>query len=562
MRYLNPFLVFSLIMVSFLCPYSLAETKTVPGEIVIKLKGGTELHGIGSVLSGVVRDLKNTIQLKNKSSVKINAKAFATDPRFALIKIEGAHSRESVKTAVEILKQDPRVLTAEPNFIYHTQGALNDPLYDQLWSLENKGQADRNGASGKIGADIAMTRVWNAGITGSSNIKVAVIDTGVDFNHPDLKDNIWTNPGEVPGNGVDDEGNGFIDDVYGWNFVNNTANSNDDHNHGTHCSGVIGGVGNNGQGITGVNWSVSIVSLKFLDASGSGSLAGAIQSIQYATQAGVQVMSNSWSGGGFSQSLYDVIDETRKKGIVFIAAAGNSNFNSDSVPTYPASYAIDNIISVAATNNKDALASFSNYGKKTVHVAAPGVDILSTAAKGTYMHMSGTSMATPHVAGIAALMLSANPGLGFAQVKDILIRSSDPVRGFENKVISGGRVNAYNAIFGVYPKPTRPDPSLWKDYNYSLESAHPYLNNLNTESVLEVPGAKFIRVVFEKIDTEANYDKIILTDSGNDEIEQLSGEYTNYVSEYLVGPKVKINFITDSSLVKYGFKISKVQVIY
>ena len=212
----------------------------------------------------------------------------------------------------------------------------------------------------------------------SANVLVGVIDTGVDYNHPDLAANIWTNPGEIAGNGIDDDGNGYIDDVHGYDFVNNDGDPMDDNGHGTHFSGTIGGVGNNGIGVAGVNWNVKIMALKFLDSGGSGSTANAVAGVQYATMMGVDVTSNSWGGGGFSQALYDAIDAAGAANIAFVAAAGNNGANNDTSPAYPAAYDLPNIISVAATDDNDELASFSNYGAASVDLGAPGVDILST----------------------------------------------------------------------------------------------------------------------------------------------------------------------------------------
>lgn len=274
-------------------------------------------------------------------------------------------------------------------------------------------------------------------------------------------------------------------------------------------------------------------------------------------------MSNSWGGGPYTQSLFDVIKLASDKGILFIAAAGNDGNDNDANASYPASYQLDNIISVAATDNRDQLASFSNYGRTKVHVAAPGVKILSTVKGNDYALMSGTSMATPHVSGIAALLLSTNPSYTVAQVKDILIRSSDKVRGLSRKVVARGRVNVYNAIHGIEPADNTPDENLWKDFAFSAETPHPYVENKTYSYDVNVPNAKFVRIVFEMIDTEANYDKISVKDGNGDEIENLSGSYaTGYVTDYAVGSKATVALKSDSSLNKNGFKIKKIQVIY
>ena len=352
--------------------------------------------------------------LGQKQSVLI--RKFVTSSEFATLIVRG-QSLSHVKAA---LRQDPEVAYAEPNYIFHALGRMdpvpNDAQFGALWGMKNTGQADAAGQIGLAGSDIHVSPVWAEGITGSRSIKVAVIDTGIDGVHPDLQAN--------------------VDVANGYDFVNQTSGGADDHNHGTHCAGTIGALANNGVGVAGVNWNVTLIPVKFLDSRGSGTLENAVQSIQYATRLKVDIMSNSWGGGPFTQALYDAIEDAKKQGILFVAAAGNDSNNNDSRATYPAGYEIDNVLSVAATDNRDRLAGFSNYGARTVHVAAPGVKILSTLKGGGYGAMSGTSMATPHVAGMAALILSANPSLGYAQLKDLIMRSSDPVRGLSRKVIS------------------------------------------------------------------------------------------------------------------------------
>ncbi|MCX7046543.1 MAG: S8 family serine peptidase [Candidatus Sumerlaeota bacterium] len=321
----------------------------------------------------------------------------------------------------------------------------NDPRFAELWGMRNTGQT-----GGTPGADISAAKAWDLQ-QGSRDVIVAVIDTGVDYTHPDLAANIWINTGEIPGNGIDDDGNGFVDDIYGYDFANGDANPMDDHGHGTHCSGTIGGVGNNGMGVAGVNWNVRIMAMKFLDAGGSGSTADAISCIQYATRMGANVMSNSWGGSPFEQSLMDAITAADGAGILFIAAAGNDSTNNDVTPHYPSSYDCPNIIAVLATDSYDALAGFSCWGPTTVDLGAPGVDILSCQPGGGYQLMSGASMATPHVSGAAALVWAANRGMTHLQVKNILMSTVDPV--VPGLCVTGGRINAERAVRAV--------PSLW-----------------------------------------------------------------------------------------------------
>ena len=289
--------------------------------------------------------------------------------------------------------------------------------------------------------------------TGSSSVVVAVIDTGVDYNHVDLAANIWTNPGEIAGNGIDDDGNGFVDDVHGYDFANNDGNPMDDNGHGTHVAGTIAAVGNNSLGVTGVAWSTSIMPLKFLSANGSGYLSDAVEAINYATMmrtrygVNVRVDNNSWGGGGFSSAMQSAIQAANDAGILFVAAAGNSGTNNDASPQYPANYDSPNVISVAATDQNGQLASFSNYGATTVDLAAPGVSIYSTTPNNTYSTYSGTSMATPHVSAVAALAWALNPDATVAEVRKRHPRRRRPGVARSAASWSAAEVlNAYNTL--------------------------------------------------------------------------------------------------------------------
>ncbi|MFM7137894.1 MAG: S8 family peptidase, partial [Planctomycetota bacterium] len=294
----------------------------------------------------------------------------------------------------------PIVSYVEPDFVIAPAAIPNDPSFGSLWGLHNIGQS-----GGLADADIDAPEAWET-TTGSRSVVIAVIDTGVDYGHRDLAANAWRNSGEIAGDGVDNDGNGFVDDLFGWDFANRDADPMDDNGHGTHVAGTIGAVGGNGTGVAGVNWQVSIMALKFLTGSGSGSTSGAIGAINYATRMrrdfGVNVVAtnNSWGGGGFSTSLRDAIAAGGRAGILFIAAAGNDGTDNDVEPHYPSNYTDDAVISVAATDRSNRLASFSNFGVTSVDVSAPGVSITSTLPGNRYGSYSGTSMATPHVAGV------------------------------------------------------------------------------------------------------------------------------------------------------------------
>lgn len=521
-----------------------------------------------------------------------------------------------VEKAIERLKRNPNVEYAEPNYIYSINLIPNDPLFNQLWGLNNTGQT-----GGTPDADIDVPEAWDVQY-GSDIVVVGVIDTGVDYNHEDLSENMWVNPNEIF-DGIDNDGNGYIDDIYGINAITGSGNPMDDNGHGTHVAGTIGAVRNNGKGITGVSNNLKIMALKFLNSSGSGTSSDAIECMQYVVNMksrgiNIKVTNNSWGGGGFSQALYDAIKALRDNGILFTAAAGNSSSDNDSKPFYPASYDLQNIISVAATDHNDNLASFSNYGVTSVDVAAPGVNILSTLPGGSYTpkptdiffdnmesgssnwtaqppwaitneqnytiggsfswsdspysnyanftnssltsnvinlsgitdnlmlgffirgrletnydylyveiskdggstwstlgaitgnisswqlrsysippdfktsnfrfrfriytdysivydgvyidnigigigasnnygSYSGTSMATPHVTGLAALISSERPTFTYLDTKDLILNTVDLKPSLAGKVLTGGRINAYNALLALIPSPTIPD---------------------------------------------------------------------------------------------------------
>ncbi len=319
----------------------------------------------------------------------------------------------------------------------------NDPRFSEQWALANEGQ---NG--GKAGADISALRAW-ATTRGTEKVVVAVLDSGVDYKHPDLENNIWKRPENIME--YQDKDLGAIDDVRGYNAIDNDGDPMDENGHGTHCAGIIGAEGGNNEGITGVNWTVQIMPLRFMDATGAGTTKDAIEAINYVIdrkKAGVnvRVISASWGSTQKSRALEDVIKKAYEAGILFVAASGNSSVDTDKNPHYPSSYNLGNIISVAALDRNDQLTSFSNYGAKTVHIAAPGKDILSTWLDNGFRESSGTSMATPVVAGVAALVLSRNPNISVDELRKLLLDSVDKLPSVKGKVVSGGRINAAKAV--------------------------------------------------------------------------------------------------------------------
>lgn len=313
----------------------------------------------------------------------------------------------------------------------------NDPLRGYTYGLD------------KIGAQAA----WDT-TTGDASVVVGVIDTGIDIDHPDLRNNIWINTDEIWGDGIDNDGNGYVDDFNGYDFVRNQGIGpgyayDDEHGHGTHVAGTIAAEGNNGIGVSGVAWDASLMALKFLNAYGGGYTYNATRAVRYATDNGADMTNNSWGGGGYSSSLSLAISEARTAGVLFVAAAGNSNVNTDSSSHYPSSYSHDNVISVGSTTSSDSRSYFSNYGRTTVDLAAPGSSIYSTARGGGYTYMSGTSMATPHVTGALALMKSLNPTATYSELRQALLDSTDSISSFSGRSVTEGRLNVDAALEAI-----------------------------------------------------------------------------------------------------------------
>jgi len=365
----------------------------------------------------------------------------------------------TVTQTLESLATDMRVAYAEPDYLLTTNVIPDDTDFSQQYSLNNVGQFN-----GTAGADISALNAWD--IQTGTDVVIAVIDSGVDYTHPDLRDNIWINTAEIPNNRIDDDQNGRIDDVRGWDFSNNDNDPMDDNNHGTHVAGVIGAKGNNASGITGINWNVRIMPLKFMNARGSGRTSAAIRALEYAVRNGAKISNNSWGGGPFSQALFDAIQSANNAGHIFVTAAGNDGINNDQTAHYPSSFNLPNVIAVAATDRNDRLASFSNFGARSVDLAAPGVNILSTIRNNAYREMSGTSMAAPFVAGVAGLLVAQNLELSVTQIKDVLLNNVDSIQSVAGHTVSGGRLNAEAALIALSsitpPQPSTPvtDPVI------------------------------------------------------------------------------------------------------
>jgi subtilisin family serine protease len=433
----------SLLVIAFFFGASFAYAQEyVPGEVIVKLKGkGKTVQSqafIGKAVSETGMALKQSWSGLNMHHFSLKA-------------------GQSVESAVQQLKSDPDVEYAEPNYIFHKQsdGAEQSPM-----SLsEINASSGSNSTFSQTSAPIEAPQGWAEATPGLPDIIVAVIDTGVDYNHEVLLNSgaIWTNPGEIAGNGIDDDHNGYIDDVHGWNFVANNNNPMDDNEHGTHVAGIILGTSQDISASPIQPAKIKIMPVKFLDHSGSGTTSDAVRAIYYAVHNGARVLNNSWGGGGFSNALLDAINYAYNQKVVFAAAAGNASSNNDASPTYPASYSVPNIVSVAATTSIDGFAGFSNYGHNSVHMGSPGSSILSSVPgdcaafnqpprENCFQYMSGTSMATPFSSGVLALIIRENPAMSGYEAKRILFAGTQPISSLATRTSTGGRLNVYQSV--------------------------------------------------------------------------------------------------------------------
>lgn len=412
----------------------------VAGELLVQFKEGITATGRGRALGRVGGQVSEEILT---GAMRSRGRRVGV----TRIKVNGDLSR-----AIAALQADPDVEFAEPNWIYQHQATSNDTYFTNgsLWGMYGASTSPAN----LYGTGAATA--WAAGKTGSNSVYIGIIDEGYMYTHEDLAPNAGVNPGEVEGDGIDNDGNGLVDDVYGWDFAgnNNTVFDGVADDHGTHVAGTIGAVGGNGKGVAGVVWNVKMLSAKFLGSRG-GTTANAIKAVDYFTNLkgkGLNIVAtnNSWGGGGFSQALKDAIDRANTAGILFIAAAGNSGTNNDATASYPSGYTSSNIIAVASITSTGALSSFSQYGATTVDIGAPGSAIWSTVPRQTrkngpvtsgYASYNGTSMATPHVSGAAALYASLNPGASAAQIKTAIMSSAASTPSLAGKVVTGGRLN-------------------------------------------------------------------------------------------------------------------------
>ncbi|WP_222619591.1 MULTISPECIES: S8 family peptidase [Pontibacter] len=411
----------------------------VPNEVLVKFKTGVSETARAAALARISGNVKEHILTKTMER-------FGDREGLTLV-----HTPMAALEALGKLKGAAEIEYAEPNYIYTHAAASTDPYFTNgsLWGMYGDGSSPAN----QYGSQAA--EAWAAGNTGAASVVVGIIDEGIQYSHPDLAANIWTNPYD-PVDGVDNDGNGYIDDSHGWDFDGNNNEVYDGgdrgslDDHGTHVAGTIGAV-NNGSGVVGVNWNVTMISLKFLGRRG-GTTANAVKAVDYLTDLktrhGMNIVAsnNSWGGGGFSQALYDAVNRANNQEILFVAAAGNGGNdgvgdNNDAVASYPSNMDLPNVIAVASITSSGAKSSFSNYGATTVDIGAPGSGVNSTTALNSYSSYSGTSMATPHVTGGVALYAASHPGSTAAAIKNAIMSSAIPTASLSGKCVTGGRLN-------------------------------------------------------------------------------------------------------------------------
>jgi subtilisin family serine protease len=505
----------------------------------------------------------NKTQERILSAFSQNLTNTSQHPLIRALHLQSPWDQQQVLT---LLKQNPQIQFAEPNYEVHlvSSSIPNDYAFDDQWSLVNHGQEDSDRNKGVNGADIHVMPLWQQGITGSKNVLVAMVDTGLDWQHPDLMGNLYENPGEAgakSNNGIDDDNNGYIDDVHGWNTLTNSPRSQDDAGHGSHVAGIIGAVGNNNIGVTGINWNASLLPVKALGMTGGGTTESVVNALVYAIKMKAQIINNSWAMAERSDILEHIIQETEKQGILMIAASGNSFLNLDGCALYPASFKYSNVITVSATDNSDTNWYMSDIGPKTVDVAAPGANIYSTFQKQGYRSLTGTSMAAPHVSGIAALLKSAHPEWDYKELRKRIVNSCVPSVNLRHKVICQGRVDAWNALQGIQPaNPFKQDKDFISE-PYVVESPHPYENRMNVYYEIKHPGAKFIRAHIQNLALEYNHDQIFVEDANGNRIEELVYALQDYNTDYVEGDTLRIHLKTDTSTTFYGFKVDSIGYI-
>eukprot|EP00873_Tetraselmis_striata_P003225 jgi/Tetstr1/423489/TSEL_014167.t1 len=497
-----------LLLLIFFCGVSASRTLEKsqkqpgsPGRLLVALSKGGADRAVGNSHS------LNSLSASLASAASVTKVRVLPNLGVALV------DANSFALATASLSSNPTVKSVSVDLKVHIAGVPNDPQYSTLWGMD------------KIEAPAA----WDI-TTGSSEVVVCVIDTGVDYLHPDLVRNMWINTGEIPGDGIDNDGNGYIDDVHGIDATDSSGDPMDDHMHGTHCAGTVGAKGGNGIGVVGVAPTVSIMACKFLSAEGDGVLSDALTCLEYAVANGAHISSNSWGGGGFDPVMETALTNAGLAGHLFIAAAGNSARDNDGAPSYPASYqpTYDAVISVASVADNDVLSEFSQWGATSVDLAAPGSDINSCAASvigGGYTSISGTSMATPHVSGAAALMLANNPDLTNLEIKRMLIETCTVSPALRGMVVSNGILNARAALTGETPDPiVMPDPTLVETFSGDFDLS---------QSSITFTGPDYTPCKGSRVEIDSDGTELKLADDANVAVDFTGGfTFTFYEQTY------------------------------
>lgn len=495
---------------------------------------------------------------------------YRPEDRIAVLGDDGGRTEEEVLPALDV----PGLTSfAEPQFLYHPSFQPND-WGEYLWGLRNSGIGQ-----GRPGADIAAFGAWD--VARGAGVVVAVIDTGLDVSHPDLRDNLWRNAAEVAGNGVDDDGNGYVDDLHGFDFVRRRGNPVDVDGHGTHVAGTVAARGHNGEGVVGVAFETKVMGIKFMEGNSGGTSSQAAEAIRYAVRSGAKVINASWGGPGGSTAIRNAISWARSQGVLFVTAAGNEGSDNDRFASYPANYDLDNIISVAASDRSDRLAEFSNFGRTRVDLAAPGVEIASTLAGGDYGYMDGTSMASPHVAGAAAILLSARPSTGYLALRAALLGGAEPLRSGADRIVTGGRLDLEGSLAelgvavgsGAVEDPdapgggeeggtggTPPDSSAptgpFTFVPFPVESPHPYSDDFSGRVGIEAPeGASQVVLHFDRLEVETNYDFVRAITADGTVLAAWTGTHGAIDSAVLPARHFDLFLQTDGSITGWGLKL-------
>lgn len=450
-----------------------------PGELIVKYKSGVPERAIENINRRARAKMKDKMPLVDAN----------------VLEVERGREFETADS----LKKDPDVEFAEPNFFLKPVQIPNDAKFGEQWSLRNTGQTIA-GKKGVAGADVRAPGAWDLS-KGSDSVIVAVIDTGVQISHPDLASKMWKNQAEIPNNNADDDGNGYVDDYDGWDFYNNDKTVYDDSGdfHGTHVAGIVGAATNNRAGVAGLNWKIKIMSLKFIGSFGYGTVADSVKAMEYATRKNAKIINASYGSYSFSNAEYAAIGKLKQRGVLFVAAAGNSSDNNDAVPAYPASYNHDNIISVGSSDNTDRASSFSNSGPFTVDLFAPGENIISTFPQNNYKLLSGTSMAAPHVSGIAAMLFASSPNINYSEQKSRVKNGSAKKSSFKKLSSSNGRSDALDALKNIKPSITKPGggETYFKNRTYRISWSKNSANDLKYKILLGKYGKTLARETFD-----------------------------------------------------------------